>query len=699
MTSSTLFGQENKTHLPDSVYYFDHVNLDGITVSGEKREQSIRETPAAMTALSSLKMDQNRVLNLTNITGLVPNLFMPDYGSKLTSPIYIRGIGSRINSPSIGLYLDGVAHFEKASFNFDFLNVKQIEVLRGPQGTLYGRNTMGGIIHVITHEPQNQRRTFIAEEFGSYGSLNLQFSHNQPLIKDVLGLQVAGQYRKRNGFFSNEFTESMVDKQKSGSARIKLKYTPGTRFSLQFSASMERSREGGYPYGIMNKEDSTQTMPIIGYDHVSTYERDMLGSSIKMAYKWNKMELVSITGYQYIDDFQDIDQDFTPQNLLVVTQDQQQHLMTQELLFKSRNTKKAEWLVGAYGFNQQMDRIVDVGYKEDAVPMFRLPGVMNKVKSYGFTNQGWAVFGQFRVKDVLVDGLDFILGARLDQETDSLDYVYDLHMGGNEIPQSNFKQGFGFFEFLPKAALNYSISQQVSTYASITKGYKSGGFNSTFELPEDESFGSEYSWNYEWGIKTGTKNNKYMMNLAIFYIDWTDQQIYQPVPSGQGSMLKNAGKSRSLGFEIEALARPIKNLTTNVSIGYTNAKFVDYVRDETKDINYSGNMIPYVPAYTWYAGATYRLPLYKKFVDEIHFNANIAGIGRIYWNDTNTIDQDPYQLVNVRIDYQFKSFTFGIWSRNLLNTEYTAFQFSALGNQYAQPGNPRLLGLSFSSRF
>jgi outer membrane receptor protein involved in Fe transport len=116
-------------------------------------------------------------------------------------------------------------------------------------------------------------------------------------------------------------------------------------------------------------------------------------------------------------------------------------------------------------------------------------------------------------------------------------------------------------------------------------------------------------------------------------------------------------------------------------------------------MNYSGNWIPYVPQYTWYAGATYRLPIYKNFVDEIHLNANMTGTGRIYWNDTNSIEQGAYQLLNARVDYQFKSFTFGIWARNILNTKYLAFQFSALGNQYAQPGNPRLLGVSFSTKF
>lgn len=696
---SSLVAQENNTHLPDSLYYFDHFNLDGVTVSGEKRETQMREVAGSITALSSIKMKVNRVLNLTNVSSLVPNLFMPDYGSRLTSPIYIRGIGSRINTPSIGLYVDGVAHFEKSSFNFDFLNIKQIEVLRGPQGTLYGRNTMGGIIQIITHEPQNTRKTYIGGEIGGYGTRSLQFSHDQPLIKDKLGVQLAGQYRQRSGFFLNDFANSMVDQQQSGSGRIKLNYSPTDRFKIQLTSNFERSREGGYPYGIVTISDSTQSAPVIGYDHVSSYDRDMLGSSLRLNYQWNKVEFVSISGHQYIDDYQDIDQDFTPNSWLTVSQDQEQHLFSQEFLFRSRNSERMEWLGGVYGFAQQIDRVVTVNYLADAVPVFNLPGALNKVKAYDFTNTGYAAFGQIRAKDVLLDGLDFVLGARFDSEIDSLGYNYILQMNGNDIPKDDFSQGFDFFEFLPKAAVHYELSSNISTFVSIAKGYKSGGFNSTFEREEDESYGSEYSWNYEWGIKAQTPNKQYLANLAIFYIDWTDQQIYQPVPSGQGSMLKNAGKSKSAGFELEALARPIKNLSLNASVGYTHATFTEYVRDEAKELDYSGNFIPYVPAYTWYAGASYRLPVYRKLVDEILFNINMAGTGRIYWDDANTLTQNPYQLLNARIDYQIKDFTVGLWARNILNTSYLAFQFSALGMNYAQPGMPRLLGLSFSTRF
>ena len=257
----------------DSSNLYDPVKLDGITVSGEKRVSRIRAVPAALTALSAMKIESDRVLTLADLTAVVPNLFMPDYGSRLTSPIYIRGIGSRINTPSVGLYIDEVASFEKSSFNFDLMNIKQIEVLRGPQGTLYGRNTMGGIIQVITNPPSAYRSTQVGAEYAGYGIAALRFSHDQPLVKDKLALQAAGQYRQRQGFFTNEYTDSRVEHQKSGSGRIKLNYNPSERFDAQWTLNFEKSREGGYPYAIVNDE-GIQT---VAYDHESTNDRDMLG--------------------------------------------------------------------------------------------------------------------------------------------------------------------------------------------------------------------------------------------------------------------------------------------------------------------------------------------------------------------------------------------------------------------------------------
>ena len=702
-TARLTFAQQHTLILSkekaDSVYYTDLVSIAGVTITGTKSETRNIDVPAAITSISASKIEQERITNLTLLTSQIPNLFMPDYGSRLTSPVYIRGIGSRINAPAIGLYVDEVAQFEKAAFNFDLFNIKRIEVLRGPQGTLYGRNTMGGIIHVLTNDPRSERHTHFAADLGSYGTGSLRFSHDQPLIQNQLGIQLAGIYRQRNGYHLNAFNNEMVDRQRSGAASFKVKWSATDRLSVNFSLNTDISREGGYPYGIVSVNDDQVTMNPINYDHYSSYSRDILGSSLRVSYRFPGMTFSSISGYQFMSDLQDIDQDFTPRDLFKVTQDQDQAVLTQEFQLKSTGDKRIEWITGIYAFGQDIYREVDVFYSAEAVPLYRLPGMLSRIKTYDMLNTGTALFGQVKVKDLLIKRLDLILGARLDQETDRLDYTHFTRMNGNDIPADAFDHSYSFLEFLPKAALQYRISDLASTYFSLTKGYNAGGFNTTIERPEDETYGPEFSWNYEYGFKAQSRNGRYSLAGALFYIDWKDQQIYQPVPSGQGSMLKNVGESLSRGFEIEATASPVKNLAASFSLGYTEARFADYVRDSVKNIDYSGNFIPYVPLYTYHTGATYRIPLYHKVVDEIRLSLTWQGTGRIYWDDTNTLTQDPYGLLSARIEYLFKSFTFALWARNLLNQNYFAFQFSALGSHYAQPGVPRILGATLSARF
>jgi iron complex outermembrane recepter protein len=698
--SQTTFSQGYKLiWKPDSTGLYNHYDLDSVTVSGSKRESSLMNTPMSVTSLSALRIERERIINLTSLSARIPNLYMPDYGSKLTAPIYIRGIGSRINEPSVGLYVDDVAVFDKSGYNFDLFNIKRIEVLRGPQGTLYGRNTMGGIIHIQSVEPGDERETKIGLDLAGFGTAAFKLSHFQPLVTNKLSLEISGVSRTRSGYYHNEFLNEKVDRLRSNAARIKLLYKPGKNTTIQWLANTDISREGGYPYGILNLKEDSLARPEINYDHRSFYHRDILGTSLKVEQKFQGFRLTGVAAYQYLNDNQDIDQDFTPKDLLAVTQLQKQNLVTTEVNLRSNDHKRFEWITGVYGFRQLMDRQVDVGYGIDAIPVYRLPSTQIRSKLYGFGNTGAAIYAQFTMRDILVKGLDVTLGMRADQEKGRLDYHYEILMNGVTTPQDNFDHSASFFELLPKGSIQYRMGPALMTYASISKGYKSGGFNSTFERVEDQTFDSEFSWNYETGIKIKSIENRWMLNLSAYYIDWKNQQIYQPVPSGQGSMLKNAGKTASKGFELESSVNPFRNFTANFSYGYTHAMFIDYQANPAKGIDYNGNMIPYVPKYTWFTGATYRIPLKSRFPDELRFSVTYQGTGKLFWNDANTLSQAPYQLLGARVEVYYSDFSLSLWASNLLNSSYNVFLFQALGNTYAQPGQPRLLGISLTAGF
>ncbi|MCF6358646.1 MAG: TonB-dependent receptor, partial [Draconibacterium sp.] len=473
-----------------------HYKLDEIKIKSPKYNTNIFEIPAAASLVTQRAIIDNKVETLTDISGIVPNFFMPDYGSKLTSPVYIRGVGNRINTPSVGLYVDGIPYFEKAAFNFDFFDVERIEVLRGPQGTLYGRNAMGGLINIITNNPGQKRSTSVGVDYGNYNQIRTTISHNQPLTKSFSVLANLAQ-KHNDGFFTNTYDQRKVDKLNSYSGRIKMLFEPSAKFKTTLSAQYEDSKQGGYPYAIFN--DDTNNAQDINYDEKSIYNRKLFSSGLNIQYTDDNYLIRVVSSFQMLDDIQEIDQDFTPASLFFVTQNQTLNMFSQEVNFQSRENKTYDWLFGFFGFKQALDKTVKVQFGEDGIIKYRLPyKEYYYTKDYNNSNSGVAFFHESTLK---FGGLSFSAGIRADYEKASMDYLYNKYKNGAQSTADELDSKMDFFEILPKVAVKYSISEYFTPYATIAKGYNSGGFNTTFETEEDRSFEPEHSWNYEVGIK------------------------------------------------------------------------------------------------------------------------------------------------------------------------------------------------------
>lgn len=658
--------------------YFSHI--DTVVVSATKSYTQKKNIPALVSVIDSLTFEELKVSDISDLNALVPNLFMQKHGTRLTSPVYIRGIGSRINAPAVGLYVDGIPYFDMGTFNFEMFDVRKIEVLRGPQGTLYGRNTMGGLINIITAEPGPVREGYVYGAYGNYNRFKTVWHYNTP-VTDKLYVMGDAAYAHSDGFFRNTYLDSPADNYDTYAGRFKLRYRPAARWDIRAVLNYEHSYDGGYPYALY--DTGTQEAGEISYDQPSSYTRDLLSAGLKVHYTGNNYLFQSATSYQNLVDAQRIDQDFTTLNLLYVTQDRTHHTWVQEFTFKSLPSSKVQWVGGAFGFDNLRKKDVEVYYNEDAVTLFHLPGKMVKYKYYDIPERGAALYGQ-----VTYPAGDFQLtaGLRADYETDLFDYKYDLALNGHVYPKEQVDTLNTYFELLPKLSVSYRFSPRVMTYAGFAKGYKAGGFNSTFERPEDISYDPEYSYNYEAGIKLSSRDNKLKVNANLFYIDWLNQQVYQPVPSGQGAMLKNAGHSMSRGAELEINWLPAKHWRTWLYAGYDEAKFLSYVKDEETD--YSGNWIPYIPRYTANVGFIYYHPVESRWFDYVNLSAHYNLVGDFYWNDANTAYQKAYGLLNANISLDGDRWSVGLYGRNLLNAKYNAFYFEALGHSYVQPGAP-----------
>lgn len=681
---SNVFAQDfifakDTTRIPE-------VRIGEVSIISSKSNLSLKKMPISVSLLSSSLIQSNEINNLTDLTSTVPNLFMPDYGSKLTSPVYIRGVGSRINAPSVGLYVDNVPYFEKAAFNFDFFDIEVIEVLRGPQGTLYGRNTMGGLINVITSSPMEYQGGKISLGMGNYGLLNANGGYFGK-AGDNFAYSLSLNYLHRDGYFTNNYTGKEVDDIDSYGIRNRLIWKITDKLSVENIFSSELSEQGGYPYSIY--DETTDLIRDIDYNQYSYYNRKLFSDALLVKYEADKFELISTSSFQYLDDMQAIDQDFTPDSLYFVSQAQKQNMYSQEIILRSANQSGYNWLIGAYGFIQVFDRGVDVDIYSSDMTLF---------KDYDHTISGYAFFHQSTIEDLLVKNLTLTAGIRIDSEKDVLNYNYDRRIGANTSSLSDtvYPEISGF-EILPKVSLGYGFGNN-NIYTTIARGYKTGGFNSTFEREEDLSFDPEFSWNYEIGAKTTLFGKRVYADLALFYIDWKDQQIYQTVPSGRGSMLKNAGRSVSKGIEITLKAIPLYGFENSLTYGYTKAQFIDHVVDDNTD--YANNYIPYVPRYTFTFQTNKTHYLRESFpIESIRFNILFRGMGLTYWKEDNQHAQGAYGTADLKVTLTRAKLDLDIWVKNMFNSEYESFYFTALGNEYVQRGRPRHFGVRLSTKF
>jgi iron complex outermembrane recepter protein len=676
-------GQAQLIYLQSDTTKLPQIILDEITIKAPKENTTIREIPGSVSVVTSRTISEAGIKSIKDVTAITPNFFMPDYGSKLTSPIYIRGIGSRINEPSVGLYVDNVPYFDKAAFDFDFFDIERIELLRGPQGTLYGRNTMGGILNIITRSPLDYTGTNLMLSAGNYGRYQVAASHfDKPA--DQFGYSLSVNYQQKDGFFTNAFNDEKIDSGTSFGLRNRLVWRVNEKLTAENSLSLEYSRQGGYPYALV---DSLNIAQDVNYNHPSSYDRDLVSNGLVFKYQANRFDVIASTAYQYIDGYQNVDQDFTSDSLYQATQTQNDHLVSQEIIFKSKPHRSYEWVTGLFGFYQLSDKGVHV---HDQVRKAEI------VRDYKEMKKGVAVFHQTTMNNLFIDDLALIFGFRIDAESNELTFRNETIAGGNSMALTDtLFPSENFFEFLPKIALKYDLGTFANVYALVSKGYKTGGFNAIHEREEDLRFEAEHSWNYEMGVKTGFIQNKLQAEASLFYIDWTNQQIYQTVPSGRGAMLKNAGESVSKGAELSMRVFLHRNLNAFLAYGFTDARFITHIVDSTK--NYSGNFIPYTPRHTFSLQLNHTIELASQSVaDRLKWTALYRVLGEHYWNEENNYSQSAYGLIDLRFGVERGKLNLDIWAKNLLGTDYHAFYFEAIGNRYAQKGKPMQYGANLS---
>jgi len=657
-----------------------------IVIESFKQNNNLHMQPVSATLLSSQQIEQTNILNIKEITGLIPNLYMPDYGSKMTSPVFIRGIGAAKNSPSVGLYVDGIPYFDRSTFDFNINDIDRIEVLRGPQGTLYGRNTMGGIINVFTKSPLKYKGTNINASAGNHNNYHGGISHYGNLDNKV-GYCLSGDYMHSGGFFNNVYTGKKADPIDAISLRGRFSWRLQPRLIASLVLAYEYSDQDGYPYRVYNKND--KIMEEVNYNSSSFYRRNMSTNGLNIEYITDVFKLSSQTSFQFFDGKQGLDQDFSPKDEFYVDFYQRQQMYSQEFNIKSLKESQYEWQFGLFGFYQNYFQTNDVDNRTTGGHRHSIQNVKNPTG-------GFAVYHQSKINDIFIQRLSATFGIRYDWETTKSTYESITPTAVTD-PRIN---DMSFSQISPKASIQYSYNKDALAYFSVSRGYKTGGFNNTADnqIKEDWTFEPEHSWCYELGTKWSFFNDLLFVDLALFFIDWKDQQVTQPKTLTNGFILRNAGKSVSKGVEFSAQVNPLKNLNFQLSYGYTNAKYKDY---KNGDKVYDGNYLTMVPQNTLTIAGNYTISLKNFWIDNIVFNAQYTGIGKIYWNDENDITQPFYGLLNGKISLVKKDISIDLWTKNIVNTDYISYYFSTTNGtkHYVQKGRPFTCGINMNLKF
>ena len=480
-----------------------NLNLQEIVVTKSLRENAfLSELPVSSTVLSGAKMASENHFNLKSVASQVPNLYIPDYGSKLTSAIYLRGIGTRMNASVVGFYVDDVPYLDKSAFDFDWQDIQRMEVLRGPQGTLYGRNAMGGVIHLHTFSPFENLGTTFRLSYGSYNDLMVQASHSQK-INDQYAFSLAGNYHENKGFFTNEANGDKVGATQTAGFRGKLaaRYANGWRADL--SAAFEYTKQDGYAYSPVNSDT-------ISYNDECSYQRNLFTAGLTLAKETARTSFHSVTGFQKFTDALKLDQDFSTASLFTLHQNQDFNALTQEFVYKSTDDRPLQWVFGAFGSASVTETSAPVQFKQDGIVTMLenninggIPASLNMnvditdnvldiPSDFNEQRQTAALYHQMSYQLPFVTGLSVTGGLRLEYErvqlnwnsSADMNYLYTMVSHGMTLGESLTANALlkgdaskAYVELTPKIALEYAFNPKNKVYASLTRGHQSGGYN------------------------------------------------------------------------------------------------------------------------------------------------------------------------------------------------------------------------------
>ena len=733
------------------------IDLDELVVVAQPKEQvRLRLQPVSSNVFGSEQLQQLNVHDLSQLSQYVPSFVMPSYGARLTSSMYVRGIGSRINSPAVGIYYDNIPLMSKAAFNNHFYMLDRVDVLRGPQGTLYGQNTEGGLVRVYSKNPMNYQGTDVRLGIGTGLWRNVEVAHyHRP--SDKLAFTVAGFYSGQKGFFNNANFSDKNDKMNEAGGKLRLIFQPNNKLKIDWTADYQYVNQNGFGYGELNLDNNDVADPATTI--MNGYKRNMLNTGVSISTgvggDLNDAPLMftSTFSYQYLNDKMLMDQDYMTPDYLLLEQKQKMNALTQEYVLRSHGKTRWQHATGLYNSYQYLKTDAPVTFG-DAITGPIGTAIANAMKAamvkagmpqatvdrMGVTMSAeMAVpetfrtpsmtFAAFHESNVLLnDRLKLTLGLRFNCDLQEISYdalAYMNMTGGTAGRQATYhltshvadSRSKTFTQLLPKVGLTYTIDDKLGNiYALVSKGYRAGGYNI-------QMFSDILQTELNAHQQDAMRGDYDVAHTIADYDVIEETIIYKPEESWNYEVGTHLNLfDNLLHFDLSLYYMQIRNQQLSQMIPGSNygrmmvnagkshscgmeATLRGRLLDNSLDwnVNYSFTNAKfdeydnYKDKYVPFVPKHMVSAMLDYHLGSFTIGANMNAQGKMWWDEANTYAQKFYALLGAHADYDFGPVLVSLWGRNITDTRYNTFavQSNAAGGTryFAQRGNPIQLGM------
>ncbi len=717
-----ITGNNLNITLKPEVNELDSVTIKGFSSVASKarvRAQEIQSLPETTVAINAQTIESNGIDNIQSFTSQISNVTFTEAQQPGVNFLTVRGISQIRNAESpVAVVIDGMTLPDASAMNMSLYDIELLEFVKGPQGTLYGKNAIAGAINIITKDPTNKNKTKVMLSSGNGGLFGAGLSSSGAITKDKFYYSVTGRYTTFDGLINNTFLNQKVDFSKEFNVRAKLKYRFNPRWSAVFVQDNFKIDAGGNYY-VTKTDIFDPTIPVLADDDYSNEPfGDVLGdselsnslSSFKVEGSLNKVKIQSVTSFNATRRYYIGENDYSQYAFSKVSQQSDSDTFSQEirLISNTAEDSKLNYTFGSLFQNSKrylntstfLNRTYYEGGFVDAsaenANYSTDPLVGNDDDN---TIQTLAAFGFLDYK--LLPKLTLSAGVRVD---------YDKLKNESRISNTSLENDITVWQ--PKFSLAYEISETILAYTNYGRGYRSGGFNSEETVKFGKTYEPEFTNNYEIGLKTSFLNNRIIFNNSFYFIDFENQQQYTFIPVTPSVLgIYNFEESKISGFESEIKFKATNNIDFFASLGLndgeikkgtynrlTNAAAFDYETHEEVDV--SGNTSPFTIKSTLQIGANANFELKEN--STLGFHVNVDNRGTQYWDPLEEYKQEPYTLVNARVNLKLNKFGLTIWSNNIFDTKFNTEFFPTAEFGFSNlrfPNTPTTVGIDLSYTF